>query len=431
MSVGKYLSLTTTNIPKATLGVAYVTSFAVSKDSTRIGDVTYTLTGTLPLGVSLNASGVLSGNPSDTNADGYPFTVTVSGNGYTDSKSYTLMVYKTQFGIFGLQPAVIPTTGGDLIVRGAGFGVKSTVTVGTSSVSATVIDQNTIKLTVPALAAGDYGVTVLDGGESVSIPNALNSAKLLVAQSVVASVTMSATVEPGQTAKVTDYDIVGIRSFYQGSLLAKLEAAFGPQNIDTWRAFGYENGEYFELNSAYQEGADKLRPGSAFWRISRVSGNVDKSGVASESVASYDVVLHPNKWALVSNVYDSSVTWSNVTVLAGTVDAPISLPVASAGNYINQTLWGMNKASTDPTRPYIASEVMEPGKGYWVYNKGPGYVALRIARPSVSTALSKASAKPVLLYKADESLPPEAPEAFQKASISSSAGGGGGGCLLK
>lgn len=77
--------------PGATELAAYSRTFATSNG---VGDSDYTLTGTLPSGLTFNEeTGVLSGTPADGTVGSYNFTVTGHDeDGNTITKSYTLAV---------------------------------------------------------------------------------------------------------------------------------------------------------------------------------------------------------------------------------------------------------------------------------------------------------------------------------------------------
>ena len=82
-----------TALPAATANVAYNQALSVTPNSG--GPHSYSFTGTLPPGLTLNSAGVLSGTPTTTGT--YNFTVTAQGSGdfsgCTGSKSYSLVVH--------------------------------------------------------------------------------------------------------------------------------------------------------------------------------------------------------------------------------------------------------------------------------------------------------------------------------------------------
>jgi hypothetical protein len=81
------LQITTASLQKGTVGTPYTASLAASGG----GDLTWSLSaGSLPAGLTLGSSGVLSGTP--TGAGSYVFTVRVDGGGRSASKQLDLVV---------------------------------------------------------------------------------------------------------------------------------------------------------------------------------------------------------------------------------------------------------------------------------------------------------------------------------------------------
>lgn len=398
------------------------------------------------IGVSMNSSGLISGTPTKTSKSGFPFTVTVSYLTSTTtlpgtiSQAYLLFVSKLGFELYSVEPMAIPTTGGQVVLRGLGLTSTTKVQVGGVNVSSTFVNQNVIVASVPAMEAGSKSILITDGiGDSADVaklPNPVNSQSLLVALATSSSHSLTTTIGADTKARIQDYRIIGIPNFYQGITVDILKAAFGTYNTETWRAFGYdvplENG-YYELNSSRAVGHTHLRPGTGFWFISRVSGSLATTGIASDSVDSYTVNLPPRGWSLVANLFSSPLTWANsshVQVLAGKAseEGKVITGIDSPSNiYVNQTLWEMDNSSSSDILPYKVATFMKSGQGYWVYNKTSSSVTLKLSKPSTSASASKSE---VTLYKPDENLPPEAPMAIQALGESSGAGGGGGGCFL-
>jgi hypothetical protein len=345
-----------------------------------------------------------------------------------------LQVFKEGFAIYSIEPAAVPTTGGEVVVRGIGFESGSILSVSASDVQSTYINQNTMVMQVPAMSTGTYDVAVQANSASEDfafIPNPVNSQSLVVAVSEVSSVEAGVTVT-GDQATVLDYEIVGLKSFYQGNIKDILVSAFGPYDVSQWRAFGYQD-TYYEVGDMTAADTDKLRAGSGFWRISKVAGTVSSEGVSVAATESYTVAVPARSWALVVNMYEGDIVWQDVEVLAGKADAPVVTTVGSVDNtYVNQTLWGMDQSAADLTKPYKVEAVMSSGKGYWVYNKSLDGIAVKINKPTTTTQTKAKSA--VAIYKPEESTPPEAPVSVQESGISApgaAAGGGGGGCFLK
>jgi hypothetical protein len=448
-SVGAPVTFLTSTLPGALLGQQYQQSIRMFPELPSDHFV-FSETGLTEaaMGVTLNSSGVLSGSPTKSSKTGFPFTVTVdytlpydvldangvSTNAGTISKDFLLQVFKEGFAIYSIEPAAVPTTGGEVVVRGIGFESGSILSVSASDVQSTYINQNTMVMQVPAMSTGTYDVAVQANSASEDyafIPNPVNSQSLVVAVSEVSSVEAGVTVT-GDQATVLDYEIVGLKSFYQGNIKDILVSAFGPYDVSQWRAFGYQD-TYYEVGDMTAADTDKLRAGSGFWRISKVAGTVSSEGVSVAATESYTVAVPARSWALVVNMYEGDIVWQDVEVLAGKADAPVVTTVGSVDNtYVNQTLWGMDQSAADLTKPYKVEAVMSSGKGYWVYNKSLDGIAVKINKPTTTTQTKAKSA--VAIYKPEESTPPEAPVSVQESGISApgaAAGGGGGGCFLK
>jgi len=76
-------------IPQGTAGVAYAATQFTQTGG--VGTITYSETGTLPTGMSLSSSGLLSGTPLQTGS--FNFTVTaIDANGCNGKSSYTLVI---------------------------------------------------------------------------------------------------------------------------------------------------------------------------------------------------------------------------------------------------------------------------------------------------------------------------------------------------
>lgn len=443
-NVGAPVAFTTTAIPAALLDQSYQYQLSIFPELSG-SDAVYSAVGLENTGLTVNSSGLLSGTPVISSATGLPFSVSVAytirdSNGVvTDSgsisKDFSIQVFKEGFAIYSVEPAAVPTTGGEVVVRGVGFELTSSIKINEQVTTTQYIDQNTMILSVPAgLAQGSVSISVKANSVSEDyalLPNSINSQSLVIAQAEVITKGFEATVTEGVDASVLDYDIVGLQNFYQGSIRDILVAAFGPYDINQWRVFGYED-TYFELDTVND--TSKLRAGSGFWRISRVAGSVTNEGIPANNLESYTVAVPARSWALVVNMYDADIAWEGVTVLAGKNEAPVVTTVGSPDNvYTNVTLWGMDKAASDLTKPYKPEALMAPGKGYWVYNKSSQGIAVRMDKP-VTGVQSKAART---LYKPEENTPPEAPVAVQAAGAANSltggaaAAGGGGGCFLK
>lgn len=446
-NVGDLVSITLTDLPTALLGEQYLVTFADQifvDDSIDRDQIIFSWEIDSAISASLigDTSGQLAGTFTVTSQAGFSVNVIVSGNGFDPVKQeYLLRVYKQGFLLTSVSPAVIPTDGGTLLIKGFGFTDASAVMIGSTPISADNVTLETIVtttgytellVTVPPLAQSSYTLTIEDAGEFTGIPNPFNSSSLQVAVKAPAGGLVEASVT-GETASILDYDIVGITGFYQGAVGDIIEGAFGAYDPQNWRAFSYPtSGTYTEIGLST---SDSVKPGDGFWLISRVSGSMSYDAVPATGVDSYTVEIPANRWKLVSNIYEQSVVWESVTILAGTVDAPVVRTVAAdrvaASPILNANLYAMDKLSSDLARPYAPSEVMASGKGYWVQNKTNESVLLQISNPAMLKPRAKAVADKPAFFKAGEDLPPAAPVTFTQSGSAASSAGGGGGCLLK
>jgi hypothetical protein len=424
--VGKYLSFTAISLANGFVGVPYQFDFAkmLSYDESKVTSVEFEMNwdGDDP-GLSLSTGGVLSGSPSLSGS--FLVTIIASGGAGDEYRTFIdvpIIIRSAPLELYSFSPAAVPAVGGNIVLRGQGFESDAKVWVSGVKVQATYIDQSIMSVFVPGLLENEYTVEIHDDGDSAQA-----SGKITVASASEMSYVMGSTVEG--VADVTDYEMIGLRGFYQGGFREIVESAFGDydaQGGESYRVF-YYSGSHQELDSLPRDSDVALRSGEGFWRISRVSGEIDLYGVDDQSVSSYDVTISAQSWHLLANVYSSNVVWTDVQVITGGSDARVmSVEEATASKIVSE-LWGMDKNSDDPLRPYIQMAQMESAKAYWVKNTSDSAVTLRVHRPQV---VGLSSTK--VLLKPGAPLPPEAPQTYQKAASGLGApSAGGGGCLLK
>src|SRR4029077_17081525 len=96
----------------------------------------------------------------------------------TDSGIVTVNLSPLPVSIGSLTPTQGLTSGGDsLIIRGSNFQNGATVTLGTTTVSATWVDQNTLRCVSPAGAPGQALLSVKNpDGSTYSLPAAFTYA---------------------------------------------------------------------------------------------------------------------------------------------------------------------------------------------------------------------------------------------------------------
>ncbi|MBF0244957.1 MAG: IPT/TIG domain-containing protein, partial [Planctomycetes bacterium] len=138
------------------LGVSFSTSIGLVGTEYLIEPwISETGLATADMGVSLNSAGLLSGTPNRTSKNGFPFVVRADYEGpdgeigYTTA-SFTLYVYKIGFDIFSVEPVAVPSTGGEIVIKGRGFTPDSVVSVGGFGVQFVFVNEETLVVDVPA-----------------------------------------------------------------------------------------------------------------------------------------------------------------------------------------------------------------------------------------------------------------------------------------
>ena len=147
-----------------TFGVNTPNTFTLS--ATANAPVSYSETGALPNGVTLSASGVLSGTPATGTAGRYPITITATdGNANTVTQAFVLTVAGATT-VTSVSPASGPTAGGTgVTITGTNFTGATAVDFGSVAASTfTVGSAGSITATAPAQAAGTVDVTVTTPG---------------------------------------------------------------------------------------------------------------------------------------------------------------------------------------------------------------------------------------------------------------------------
>lgn len=166
------IQITTTSLPNGFDGVAYSQTIQQTGGE---APITWTKpTGTLPTGLSLNAStGAITGTPNTPGT--YTFSILATDNNSdTDSQSYTVKIYDS------LLASPIPDSGDTEVFIEAGEQVQFTATGGSGNFQWSVDGGNLINPSTGLLTAingGSYTVTVIDteSGQITEIPIIISS----------------------------------------------------------------------------------------------------------------------------------------------------------------------------------------------------------------------------------------------------------------
>jgi len=172
------IAVPTLSITPTTLTAGGVSAPYSQQLSTSGGTAPYTYvveSGALPPGLTLSASGLLSGTPSAINTYNFVIKSTdvTGGNGpYNTSRSYSMVINaQPPPTITGVSPASGPTAGGTSVtITGTGFtGVTALKFGANNGVGVTVVNSTTMTATSPAGSAGTVNVTVTaTGGTSAT-----------------------------------------------------------------------------------------------------------------------------------------------------------------------------------------------------------------------------------------------------------------------
>jgi hypothetical protein len=143
--------------------------------------------------------------------------------------------------------------------------------------------------------------------------------------------------------------------------------SLGPYNIKSWRLFYWKNGYYIEYPKFAPADSLFFKPGVAFWLIARDSLKLTLQNISATPavkytgafaiVANYQVRLQPG-WNMIGDPFAYAVQWSGV-LNTGQVQAPVVRNVVLNTFSYNQT-------------------VLEPWRGYFVYNRTTGPVVIEV-----------------------------------------------------
>ncbi|HPP12582.1 MAG TPA: hypothetical protein PKW42_07600, partial [bacterium] len=170
-----------------------------------------------------------------------------------------------------------------------------------------------------------------------------------------------------------------------------LLASLGFYDPTRWRLFRWNPDADPPSYEEYKEGNQlfDLKPGKAFWLISRYPSILRVTGAPVSTRQSFLLTLRPG-WNQIACPFNFSVLWSAVQVRNGETNY-------SAAE--RHTLWKYVNGS------YVEAAALEPGTGYWVWNPTERELEISIPpQPAGAVALvpSKASTR-------SEPQPPQPP----------------------
>lgn len=161
-----------------------------------------------------------------------------------------------------------------------------------------------------------------------------------------------------------------------GTVLRTL-GTYGGSN---WRLFYYNNGNYLEYPRFTAADNLNFRPGIAFWLISREPLNLDLRNVSETpaiqrtgteptdwTTVNYRITLRPG-WNMIGNPFAYDIDWSRIIAATGAPSTSLQAPVVYNVRWED---YGLD--------PYAYNQtVLEPWRGYFVYNRTTAPIVLQV-----------------------------------------------------
>ncbi|MFA6456900.1 MAG: DUF4350 domain-containing protein, partial [Bacteroidota bacterium] len=159
------------------------------------------------------------------------------------------------------------------------------------------------------------------------------------------------------------YELISIPYTFQDSSVAALFKDLGEYNSYLWRMFGK-----YSRRDGYKEfpkDFSRIVRGEGYWLITKEKKKVTL-GSTSISGNEEDFLMTVNPgYTMIGNPFPYRVSWKN----------------SMREDSIEKVIWSYNSGVYDTT-----STVMEPFKGYWVFNRGKSPKVIRINSTPVTTA---------------------------------------------
>ncbi|GEM_PF-656363 len=148
----------------------------------------------------------------------------------------------------------------------------------------------------------------------------------------------------------SDYRLVGL----PGDGNSRIDSMLGGAHKTDWQLY-WDNGGASDYFVEFNGGSDfRFSKGRAFWLLNKGNWNINATVPAVPLVSQAVAIPLHSGWNLITNPYNTSVTWETV----------------KEANGITDPLWGFNGN-------FVSSTVMLPTSGYYYYNS-PGQTALTI-----------------------------------------------------
>ncbi|MDZ5637369.1 beta strand repeat-containing protein, partial [Janthinobacterium sp. GMG1] len=217
------LSITPTVLSPGGLSTPYSEQMSTSNGT---APYTYVVeSGSLPPGLTLSSSGLISGTPGSLGTFNFVIKSTdvTGGNGpYNTSRSYSLVINaQPPPTITAVSPASGPATGGTAVtITGTGFtGVTALKFGANNGVSVTVVNATTMTATSPAGSAGTVNVTVTASG-GTSATGAANQFTYIPAPTVTSISPTAGPATGGSTVIITGTGFTGAAAVTFGATAA-------------------------------------------------------------------------------------------------------------------------------------------------------------------------------------------------------------------
>ena len=181
-------------------------------------------------------------------------------------------------------------------------------------------------------------------------------------------------------------------------LLANLEATLDAYDDTQWRCAAYNatTGDYDEIDAADFAGKHPLKPGKAYWLISRDDKQIRTKGLKLSTSVFFELTLHPG-WNMIANPFDLAIRHDENVYVQVSADGLIFKDITATDNLLTEKVYYRfdphSGTGTSDTEWYTAvsfadtSESLMPYEGYWLKNTHPADLTLRF-RPKTTPITS-------------------------------------------
>jgi photosystem II stability/assembly factor-like uncharacterized protein len=172
------------------------------------------------------------------------------------------------------------------------------------------------------------------------------------------------------------YGLISIPYTFQDSTVATLFKGLGEYNSYEWRMFGrYTSTQGYQ---EYPKDFTSIKRGEGYWLITKEKRKINFGLTSIPGVADdFTIPVNPG-FTMIGNPFPYTVSWKN-SIVADSVE---------------KVLWSYDNGRYDST-----TMVMQPFKGYWVFNRGKLPKTIRInAAPVTTTTVPKQYADGAALH---------------------------------